>query len=101
LHRRSGKITGIGEIISDEGEARAKGRIGCIGCRIGCHAFGDRRIDRSVTGDHVEVLLRQGDHNALADPTHSAGDGRNLKRRRWVRHNNSTSRDAIAQCQQY
>jgi hypothetical protein len=33
---KAGKITGIGEIISDEGEARAKGR-------IGCHAFGDRR----------------------------------------------------------
>ena len=27
---KAGKITGIGEIISDEGEARAKGRIGCM-----------------------------------------------------------------------
>jgi len=38
------KISGIGEIISDEGEARVKGR-------IRCYAFGDRRIDRSVTDD--------------------------------------------------
>jgi len=95
---KAGKITWIGEIISDEGEARAKGR---IGCRIGCHAFGDRRIDRSVTDDHVEVSLRQGGHNALADPTHSARDGRDLRRRSWVRHNNSTLRDAISRCQQY
>jgi hypothetical protein len=58
-------------------------------------------IVRSPTDDHVEVSLRQGDHNALADPTHSAGDGRNLKRRRWVRHNNSALRDAIERCQQY
>jgi hypothetical protein len=35
----AGKITGIGEIISDEREARARGR-------IGCHAFSDRRINR-------------------------------------------------------
>jgi hypothetical protein len=90
----AGKISGIGEIISDEGEARAKGR-------IRCHAFGDRRIDRSVTDDHVEISLRQSDHNARADPTHSARDGRNLRRRRWIRHSNSTLRHAIARCQQY
>jgi hypothetical protein len=40
----AGKITGIGEIISDEGEVRTKGR-------IGCDTFGDRKIDRSVTHD--------------------------------------------------
>jgi len=61
-----------------ERRARQGARIGLYWfCRIGLscvRAIG--RIDRSVTGDHVEVWLRQGDHNALADPTHSAGDGR-------------------------
>jgi hypothetical protein len=86
----AGKIAWIGEIIA-EGEARARGR-------IVCHAFGDRRIDRLVTDDHVEVSLRQGNHNALADPTHSARD---LGRRSWVRHNDSALWDAIVRCQQY
>ena len=49
---KRGKITGVGEIISDEGETRARGR-------IGCDAFGDRRIDRSITDDHVKVSLSQ------------------------------------------
>jgi hypothetical protein len=59
----------FGEIIFDEGEARARGS-------IGSHAFGDRRIDRSVANDNVEVSPGQCDHNALADPTHSARDSR-------------------------
>ncbi len=90
----SGKISAIGEIIFDEGEARARGR-------IGCHAFGDRRIDRSVADDNVEVSLGQCDHNALADPTHSTRHSRDLMRRSRVRHNNCTVRDAICRCRQY
>jgi hypothetical protein len=53
-------------------------------------SFGHRRPRRS---------LRQG--GAQADPTHSARDGRDLRRRSWVRHNNSTLWDAISRCQQY
>jgi hypothetical protein len=79
----------FGEIIFDEGEARARGS-------IGSHAFGDRRIDRSVANDNVEVSPGQCDHNALADPTHSARDSRDLMRRSRVRHNNCTGMRSAA-----
>jgi hypothetical protein len=84
----AGKITGIGKIISDEGEARAR-------ARIGCHAFDDRRIDRSVRRPRRSLA------SSGRDPTHSARDSRDLRRRSWVRHNKSTLRDAISRCQQY
>jgi len=69
----SGEISAIGQIITDEGEARAWGR-------GRSHVFGDRRFDRSVADDDIEVSLGQSDHSALADPTHSARHGRDLMR---------------------
>jgi hypothetical protein len=51
--------------------------------RIGCDTFGDRRIDRSVTDDvwpqtTTSKSRRVRAINALADPTHSARDGRDV-----------------------
>ncbi len=54
-----------------------------------------------VRSQTTRISLRRRDHTARADPTHSARDGRKLRRRRWIRHSNSTLRDAIARCQQY